>query len=407
MTSKYRDTFFVQKRPWSEYKDLLLGYYLVPYLQKVKRLGQPIVIVDMFAGRGSFESGEPGSPLIIANSLLPLHERGANVSLRCFESFERHYTDLVTTLLPFPFAKAENRDCFDAIDELVADTERKTLLLYVDPCEISQLNFAQLSRLYSLTERNQSVEVLLVFMASAFVRQAAWTRSLATKLEESGALHDPLVRDSVGEEKAMWLSAIYGEEADWFNQVRQSEQLLDASAGGDYWKEVVERASPWESRCFDLVDAYKTRMRRWFRLVESFPIRADSGSAIPKYWVVFGSRYQPALDLFNRAACEAARRQRQNYRQPESLFADLPPQPEAALDFKVNEAVVTSIRSMSTAMSWDKLRWQVCGDQNVGKFTDSEINKSVKRLLKAGVLSGATGDRIEGSAMLSRNSTVP
>src|SRR3954463_6256287 len=86
MGSKYRNSFFDSKRDWSKYKDSILDYYLVPYLQKVKRIGKPICIVDMFAGRGEFKTGEPGSPHIIATRLEDLVKQGYHVKLRCYEN---------------------------------------------------------------------------------------------------------------------------------------------------------------------------------------------------------------------------------------------------------------------------------------------------------------------------------
>lgn len=60
-------TFFKRKRPWSKYKDLILDYYLGPYLAKIARLGKPIAVVDCFAGPGKFNDNQRGSPLIIAD----------------------------------------------------------------------------------------------------------------------------------------------------------------------------------------------------------------------------------------------------------------------------------------------------------------------------------------------------
>ncbi len=60
-------SFFKEKRAWSRIKDELLKAYLVPYLAKVSRTRRPIIVADCFAGKGRFDSGEPGSPLIIAN----------------------------------------------------------------------------------------------------------------------------------------------------------------------------------------------------------------------------------------------------------------------------------------------------------------------------------------------------
>src|SRR5436305_12769116 len=88
MGSKYRNSFFDTKREWSKYKDAILDYYLRPYLQKVKEIKagrgrKPICIVDMFAGRGEFKTGEPGSPRIIAGHLQELATQGYQVKLVC------------------------------------------------------------------------------------------------------------------------------------------------------------------------------------------------------------------------------------------------------------------------------------------------------------------------------------
>jgi three-Cys-motif partner protein len=136
MSSKYRDEFFDQKRPWSVYKDSVLDYYLFPYLEHVKRIPQPVIIVDMFAGRGEFKSGEPGSPLIIARRLEKLNRAGTKVGLLCFESHDPFREHLQTVLQPFRFAEVRHQDFLQAIDDPVEVATRNTVLLYVDPCEI-------------------------------------------------------------------------------------------------------------------------------------------------------------------------------------------------------------------------------------------------------------------------------
>jgi len=61
--------FFEKKRIWSEVKDELLGCYLVPYFSKILNLGIPILYIDCFAGKGKFEDGKNGSPLVALQSL--------------------------------------------------------------------------------------------------------------------------------------------------------------------------------------------------------------------------------------------------------------------------------------------------------------------------------------------------
>ena len=61
--------FFKTKKIWSEVKDELLGWYLVPYFNKILSMGNPILYVDCFAGKGKFDDGKNGSPLTALQSL--------------------------------------------------------------------------------------------------------------------------------------------------------------------------------------------------------------------------------------------------------------------------------------------------------------------------------------------------
>lgn len=62
--AKKNDDFFVEKKSWSKVKDELLGCYLTPYVAKILYTYKPIAYVDCFAGKGKFDDGNPGSPLI-------------------------------------------------------------------------------------------------------------------------------------------------------------------------------------------------------------------------------------------------------------------------------------------------------------------------------------------------------
>ena len=74
--AKKNDDFFVEKKPWSEVKDQLLGCYLKPYVAKILHTHKPLVYVDCFAGKGKFDDGKQGSPLIA----LEIMEQGLNSS---------------------------------------------------------------------------------------------------------------------------------------------------------------------------------------------------------------------------------------------------------------------------------------------------------------------------------------
>ena len=67
--SKDNRRFFEKKNTWSEVKDILLGCYLVPYFSKIFRTKKPLLYVDCFAGKGRFDDGQDGSPMIAAQSI--------------------------------------------------------------------------------------------------------------------------------------------------------------------------------------------------------------------------------------------------------------------------------------------------------------------------------------------------
>ena len=62
--AKKNDDFFVEKKAWSIVKDELFGCYFKPYVSKILHTHRPLVYVDCFAGKGKFEDGNDGSPLI-------------------------------------------------------------------------------------------------------------------------------------------------------------------------------------------------------------------------------------------------------------------------------------------------------------------------------------------------------
>lgn len=403
MPSKYRDDFFSTKRHWSIYKDAVLDYYLVPYLSKVKERKQPILIVDMFAGRGRFHSGEPGSPLIIAQALKTLNISGHPVFLQCYESHEPFYVQLTRELQPFGFAQAIHGSCLDHVDNIAKAAASRTVFLYIDPCNVTSIHLDMLAKVYrQIQHARASVEVMIVFMARAFMREAARVVRGEEDLIDQGPLGDKLILQSEArEDKEMWLHALYGEdEVSAVDRVWRAERELNAIAGGDYWKDIVRNGSlNWHDRCSALVDQYKVKMRKWFSLVDAYPIRSDIGSELPKYWLVFGSRYEPALDLFNRAACSACREQRHKYRQPGSLFAGVAIE-EKPSDGAVDEAT-RALLSPNITLTWQQLRWHLCRGSNIGRFTDAEWNASIKRMLKSGMLAGASGDKVEDKVVLS------
>jgi hypothetical protein len=85
---------------------------------------------------------------------------------------------------------------------------------------------------------------------------------------------------------------------------------------------------------------------------------------------------------------------------PGSLFEGIQTEPETASPRTVDRLAKRTAQGLE-ACKWKELRWGICGNRNVGKFTDSEVDQSIKRLLKNGWLAGASGDKVEENSILS------
>ena len=59
--------FFVSKKEWSEVKDALLECYLTPYITKIIHTHKTVNYIDCFAGKGKFDDGKLGSPILALN----------------------------------------------------------------------------------------------------------------------------------------------------------------------------------------------------------------------------------------------------------------------------------------------------------------------------------------------------
>jgi three-Cys-motif partner protein len=126
--------FFEGKRPWSKIKDRVLGGYLVPYLNKVKGLGESIVVVDGFAGPGKYDDGSIGSPLMICQEA-EKHVPDRSFAILVNENNE-HKKKLDQLLKPFIERKKAvsiNGNAEDLLKALKEQITTQTLFIYLDP----------------------------------------------------------------------------------------------------------------------------------------------------------------------------------------------------------------------------------------------------------------------------------
>ena len=86
MPNKTRE-FFKEKKLWSVYKDKILGNYLKPYFQKMSISSNSTIYIDGFAGKGVFDDGSKGSPLIVKDILVNIQKSSTNKKKKIFPAF--------------------------------------------------------------------------------------------------------------------------------------------------------------------------------------------------------------------------------------------------------------------------------------------------------------------------------
>lgn len=361
--------FFREKRPWSKYKDLILDYYLEPYLQKVKILRKPILVVDCFAGPGKFDDDQFGSPLIIAEKLQELYKSGYKVTALFIEADQELYVRLRknTHNLNFPI-ETRFGNFSEFVNEISNLARDHSVFVYLDPFKPSHLLFDQMRSVYEQLQAGQSIEVLINFMSWGFLR-GVW--GSASHMISSGKLkpENPQVLR--------------------FNQI----------AGGTYWQKIAfDDSLSQTDRTDKLADGYASNLHRWFKYVLTYPIRDKYETSYPKYHLVFGSRSHHAVDLMNRAMVKARREFIKDGFIKGFLFPNQPDK-EVIKPEEIKKIVIETCREIGKT-DWTQLRINVT-IAHPSLYTDSELNRAIKQAIKDGDLaSNCPGVKIQENALI-------
>jgi three-Cys-motif partner protein len=371
--------FFTAKREWSKYKDMILGYYLTPYLPKVFRIGKPVVIVDCFAGKGRFDDGTDGSPRIIAKAIEKWASKGRSVQALFVEEKKRLFRQLeenvhefgdLCQLLPGSFE--------DSVTEIEKLARSHTVFVYIDPYGLKPLKFSLLISIYRHLKTGTSVEVLMNFNSPSLVRNGR----AALGLTQKDVPEDEWFLDS--EEEATRT---------------MSPEEIDEIAGGQYWRSIVssEMAFPeMEEAC---VHEYMGQMGKYFEGVFNYHIKEKYTHNLPKYRLIFGSRHPDAMLLINDAVCNARDRFLIKERVDGWLF-DLRQNDEKHDPTRLQEAIHTVLSRFEKLKRRDlivrSLRYVF------GEYKESEHKAAITALLKEGIIYSESGKtRINDDVWLS------
>ncbi|MDZ4820218.1 MAG: three-Cys-motif partner protein TcmP [Planctomycetota bacterium] len=361
--------FFQLKRDWSRYKDLILEYYLKPYIAKVAKLGKPILIVDCFAGCGQFGDGKPGSPIIIAKAIQKWRATGTAISAEFIEADRHNYELLQSNLEPFGnVGQIRNGRFEDVVQELATRAQSETLFLYIDPYTVKGLDFAKMQAVYDqIRKSGASVEVLMNFNVATFMRWA-----LAAQKRHFGEGED-------------FGDADY--QADDPNE-RVEIATLNSIAGGDYWQEIAQNGLTFAQQLRQFATCYAQQLGRSFAFVCSYPVKSAYKHKVPKYLLIYATRSSHGLELMNDAMCNA-RQEFLGEQFPANTLFDLTPDHELSDFDELKTALVNTLR-VNGPLKRKALRMKSL-ESFFCQFSKSQLNQNVKELLKARRLFSSTG----------------
>jgi three-Cys-motif partner protein len=282
--SKDNRGFFKQKKIWSEVKDELLGCYLVPYFNKVMSMGNPILYVDCFAGKGKFDDGKNGSPLTACESLdksvsqwHSAHPRGGNMPQVCMRFIElNHAADLTANLSGQLSGRCEvidgkfENNIIPLLQNAINQFRNLNVFLYVDPYGVKVLNanlFDELAVAFN------TAELLINFNSFGFIREACRAMKVAFRERED---------------------EIFSDLEEYDSSVMDSIDELNDIAGDSYWQAIITDYSGGKIDCYqaekEFANQYKLRLRRNYNYVLDMPIRLKAGQH-PKYRMVHATNH--------------------------------------------------------------------------------------------------------------------
>lgn len=291
--SKKNNDFFKEKKTWSEEKDELLACYFRPYVAKILHTYKPLVYIDCFAGKGKFDDGKKGSPLIALDIIRDSCQATKITGMPNIETafIDANYAaELRENLAAYPKAKVIAGKYEDEIDTLLKDKNDSNVFLYIDPYGIKALNCARFDQLAN--GQFNSIELLINMNTFGFIREGC--RVFGAHFKTEATFFDDLVE----------YEPTVLDTSD--NSLKSSVQALNDIAGGDYWKIIIEQYKKGEITGYEaeeyFAEQYCQRLSQSYSYVLNMPIRIQKGKHT-KYRMIHATNHPDGCILMADNIC--------------------------------------------------------------------------------------------------------
>ena len=273
--AKKNDGFFQEKKAWSAVKDELLGCYFKPYVSKILHTHKPLVYVDCFAGKGKFDDGNLGSPLIALDiiSQCQANTTATGASIEATFIDLNYVADLKENLKDYPWAKIVSGKYEDNILGVLANKSGYNVFLYIDPYGIKALRYTLFDDF--ARGRFNSIELLINMNSFGFIREAC--HAMGATFDDNEVFED-----------------LVEYEPTKMDTSEKSIKELNEIAGGDYWQQIITSYKKHEINGYDaesqFAEHYCIRLKQSYNYVLNMPLRIKRNHR-PKYRLIYATKH--------------------------------------------------------------------------------------------------------------------
>lgn len=351
--------FFKEKKDWSLFKDKIFDYYLTPYIAKIVRTGKPLFIFDCFAGKGKFDNGEKGSPLIIAEQIKAAIHKNALLSKKIKGIFieKKYFDDLKTNLAGHPNTEVLPGTFEDNLQKILSVEAQSSVFLYVDPYGIKSLslnNFKQIK-----DKKFSSTEMLMNFNSAGYLREGC------RLFKFEGLFKDDELTDYESDEDANTI------------------ERMDSVAGGTYWQDILKDYYSGKIDIYQAEDRfiseYSSKLQDIYKYIVNIPIKLKS-SHLPKYRLIFGSNNEDGFILMADNMCKKWKELIDNHRGSQlALFNFEFPDLTLLKGFDLHKDISSLVSARSSGMPLKSLIVELIQKYGI-TFSDSDYKKEIRSM---------------------------
>jgi three-Cys-motif partner protein len=351
------EEFWQTAEDWSRRKHLVLDYYLTPAAAKLRQVSPDgrVIVLDGFAGRGEYEDGTPGSPVLIGRLADRAHAWSNPVDLKVFniepgvESF-RELERCTAAWTEHGVIRNLRGSFREQLPVVLREARQSPLFAFLDPFRPKDLLFEDFAPLLS---RTSVTELCIVFHTPGVVRILEAVRPEARTPERTRQGH---------------------------------RTRLTGIFGSSRWESLLTQPSLAPEAVVDCFIDELARGAQGRAYVGSHAIRTRYQVGL-KYHIVFFTRNAHGVRLVNDAFCKEARGvyEQTGRREQMSLFADeaAPPvEMDPADRRRILQETLIAIGREAPAQRWKRADLIFASLlRHFGDFSQAEHLQALKELL--------------------------